>query len=145
MFLREKILKEALSYSIVAVTPQEIDQINILRASITAMQRAVKNLKIRPDFLLIDGNRFYPFENYKYECIIKGDGKYMSIAAASILAKTERDIYMEKIHDDFPYYDWKKNKGYPTKVHRAAIKEHGACEHHRLSFQLLPVVQGELF
>lgn len=145
LLLREKIMQEALSYSIVAVDQKEIDEINILRASITGMQRAIKQLKLRPDFLLIDGNRFYPFEDYKYECIIKGDGKFMSIAAASILAKTERDMYMEKIHEAFPHYDWKKNKGYPTKAHRAAIKEYGSCEHHRQSFRLLPAVQGELF
>ncbi|MEX0812514.1 MAG: ribonuclease HII [Chitinophagales bacterium] len=145
LLLRKKIMEEALSYSIVAVDQKEIDAINILRASIMGMQRAVRQLSTRPDFLLIDGNRFYPFEDYKYECIIKGDGKFMSIAAASILAKTERDIYMEKIHEDFPHYDWKNNKGYPTKAHRAAILKHGSCEHHRQSFRLLPVKQGKLF
>ena len=137
-------MDSALAYSVVAVDQKEIDEINILKASIVGMQRAVQQLKIHPEFLLIDGNRFYPFEDYEYECVIKGDGKFMSIAAASILAKTERDMYMEKIHEEFPHYDWKKNKGYPTKAHRAAIAKHGSCEHHRHSFQLLPVKQGVL-
>lgn len=144
LILRNRIMESALAYSIVAVGQKEIDEINILKASIVGMQRAVKQLKTRPDFLLIDGNRFYPFEDYEFECVIKGDGKFMSIAAASILAKTERDMYMEQIHEAFPHYDWKKNKGYPTKAHRAAITKHGSCEHHRHSFQLLSVKQGEL-
>lgn len=143
--LRAEIIEKSLAYAVVGVSPEEIDQLNILRASITAMQRAVKKLQKKPDFLLIDGNRFYPFEDYPFECIVKGDGKFMSIAAASILAKTERDFMMEKLHAEFPHYDWKSNKGYPTKAHRRAILEKGACIHHRQSFQLLPVEQGKLF
>lgn len=145
LLLRESILESALAYAVVAVDQKEIDQINILKASIVGMQRAVQNLSIRPNFLLIDGNRFYPFDNFEYECVVKGDGKFMSIAAASILAKTERDIYMEKIHEEFPQYNWQQNKGYPTKAHRAAIAEHGSCVHHRQSFRLLSQEEKELF
>ena len=135
--LRAIIEKEALSYGIGIVDNIEIDQINILNASFLAMHRAINNLKIKPNFLLIDGNRFNPYENIDHECIVKGDGKFMSIAAASILAKTYRDDFMDKIHQEENYYNWKKNKGYPTKKHRAAIKEYGISKYHRKSFKLL--------
>ncbi|GAB5554117.1 MAG: ribonuclease HII [Saprospiraceae bacterium] len=129
---------EALAWAVTPVPPTEIDEVNILNASYLAMHRSVAQLKIRPELLLIDGNRFKPFEDIPFECIIKGDGKYMSIAAASILAKTYRDEYMAKIGEAYPVYQWKKNKGYPTKVHRDAIRQHGATPHHRRSFRLLP-------
>ena len=143
--LRPIIEKEALAFGVSFVHEQEIDQINILNASFTAMHRAVDQLKKRPEMLLIDGNRFNPYPDITHECIIKGDGKYLSIAAASILAKTYRDEYMEKIHEEFPVYDWNKNKGYPTKKHRRAIHEHGDCKYHRQSFTLLPADQLSLF
>ena len=143
--LRPIIEKEALAYAVSFVFEKEIDQINILNASFTAMHRAVDQLKIKPELLLIDGNRFNPYPNIPHECIIKGDGKYLSIAAASILAKTYRDEYMEKIHQEYPMYDWKKNKGYPTKKHRQEIYKHGECKHHRMSFTLLPANQLSLF
>ena len=136
--LRPLIESEALCYGVVHVYPKEIDQINILNASILAMHRSLEKLNVSPRFIIVDGNRFKPFLNIPHECIIKGDGKYMSIAAASVLAKTHRDAYMEKIHEEFPMYNWKKNKGYPTKEHRAAIKEYGATKYHRKSFRLLP-------
>lgn len=136
VLLRKEIEQEALAYSVVAISPEEIDQINILNASILGMQRAVLNLEMKPEFLLIDGNRFKPMENYLHECIVKGDGKFQSIAAASVLAKTYRDEYMEELHERFPYYGWCSNKGYPTKVHREAIALHGITEHHRNSFKL---------
>lgn len=143
---REVVEQEALAWAVAQVDPAEIDQLNILRASFTAMHRAVAQLQTRPELLLIDGNRFIPFEDIPFECIIKGDGKYTSIAAASILAKTYRDDCMLALHQEFPQYDWHKNKGYPTKAHRAAIAEHGATIHHRRSFRLLPdSVQGTLW
>jgi len=143
---RPIIEKEALAWGVASVNPEEIDEINILNASFLAMHRAVKVLSTRPELLLIDGNRFKPFEDIPFECIIKGDGKFMSIAAASILAKTYRDDFMKKIAQEFPFYQWERNKGYPTKAHRAAIREHGACQHHRRSFRLLPLgEQGVLF
>ena len=143
---REVVEKEALAWQVAAVDPREIDEINILNASYLAMHRAVGQLNTRPELLLIDGNRFKPYEDIPFECIIKGDGKYLSIAAASILAKTYRDDYMKQLDEQFPYYGWKRNKGYPTKAHRAAILQHGACEHHRRSFRLLPEAkQGTLF
>ena len=129
--------KHALAWAVGQVSAKEIDQINILQASFLAMHRAVDQLKLRPEQLLIDGNRFVPYQDIPHHTIIKGDGKYMSIAAASILAKTYRDDYMLSIHPDFPHYAWDSNKGYPAKAHRAAIAEHGACEHHRHSFRLL--------
>lgn len=144
--LRPIIEKEALAWAVGIVDNNEIDKINILRASIEAMHRAVRSLKIRPEALLIDGNRFYPFENIPHTTIVKGDGKMMSIAAASVLAKTYRDDYMIQIDKEFPQYNWKVNKGYPTKEHRAAISSHGASKYHRMTFRLLPEpIQLELF
>lgn len=137
--------KEAISFGVSFVYQQEIDEINILQASITAMHRSIDQLKVKPEFIIVDGNKFRPYPNIPSETIIKGDGKYLSIAAASVLAKTYRDLYMEKIHEEFPAYNWKKNKGYPTKEHRKAIKEIGSCEHHRQTFKLLPDEQLELF
>lgn len=143
---RELIEKEALAWAVAQVDPEEIDRINILRASFLAMHRALDKLAVRPEQLLIDGNRFVPYGETPHHTIIKGDGKYLSIAAASILAKTYRDDYMFSIHQDFPYYRWDSNKGYPAKAHREAIALHGACEHHRHSFRLLPDnIQGSLF
>ena len=136
--LRTIIEKEALAWAIGIVSAEEIDRINILKASFLAMHRAVDQLKIRPEHLLIDGNRFTPYPDIPHTTIIKGDGKYLSIAAASILAKTYRDDYMNAIAQDFPHYQWEKNKGYPTKAHRAAIQTHGSSVHHRKSFTQLP-------
>ena len=133
--LREVIEREALAWAVGVVTAAEIDEINILKASFLAMQRAVEQLKIVPQHLLIDGNRFTPYK-IPYTTVVKGDAKFMSIAAASILAKTYRDDYMQGISCEFPQYDWQKNKGYPTPKHRAAIREHGATLHHRMTFNL---------
>jgi len=135
--LKKFIKQNALAYSIAMVDNEEIDQINILKASFKAMHMALDKLKKRPKFLLIDGNRFMPYKNVKHECIIKGDGIYASIAAASILAKTARDSFMRKAHKEFPQYNWKSNKGYGTAEHRAAIDVHGLCRHHRKSFNIL--------
>ena len=135
--LRPIIEREALAWAVEFVSPQEIDEINILRASFTAMHRAIDRLSIRPEALLIDGNRFIPYPDIPHTCIVKGDGKMMSIAAASILAKTHRDEYMRTIAADYPQYGWDGNKGYPTKAHRAAIAAYGTTPPHRLSFQLL--------
>lgn len=144
--LRPIIEREALAWAVGIVDNHEIDKINILRASIEAMHRAIRQLKIRPEALLIDGNRFYPFEDIPHTTIVKGDGKMMSIAAASILAKTYRDDFMTQIHNEFPVYNWAINKGYPTKDHRAAIAQHGVTPYHRMSFRLLPEPkQLELF
>lgn len=134
--LREVIEREAAAWAVGIVTAEEIDEINILRASILAMKRAVEQLKIIPEHILIDGNRFTPYKNIPYTTVVKGDATYMSIAAASILAKTYRDDYMQKIAEEYPAYDWKNNKGYPTAKHRAAIKAHGATPHHRMTFNL---------
>ncbi|MCD6178777.1 MAG: ribonuclease HII [Bacteroidales bacterium] len=134
--LRKLIEEKALAWAVDSMTPEEIDEINILNASIFSMHKAVKKLNIRPQRLLIDGNRFKPFENIEYHTVIKGDGKYMAIAAASILAKTHRDEYMEKLHEEFPDYDWQNNKGYPTKKHREAIRLRGITPYHRKSFRL---------
>ena len=136
--LRGIIEQEAVAWNVQFVSPQEIDQLNILRASITAMQRATIDLKIKPSHLLVDGNRFYALEGYAHTCMIKGDARFLNIAAASVLAKTHRDEFMLKLHEKFPHYDWDRNMGYPTKAHRAAISEFGACEHHRMTFALLP-------
>ena len=136
--IRKDIEKEALHWAVAFVDPQEIDAINILNASYRAMQRAVDQLEQQPELLLIDGNRYKPHNAIPYECIIKGDGKYLSIAAASVLAKTYRDEYMEKISEDFPEYGWHTNVGYPTVAHREAIMAHGVTPFHRKSFQLLP-------
>lgn len=144
--LRPIIEREALAWAVGIVDNHEIDKINILRASIEAMHRAIRQLKIRPEALLIDGNRFYPFEDIPHTTIVKGDGKMMSIAAASVLAKTYRDDFMTQIHNKFPVYNWAVNKGYPTKDHRAAIAQHGVTPYHRMSFRLLPEPkQLELF
>jgi ribonuclease HII len=138
-FLRPIIESEAISFAVALVSPQEIDEINILNASFLAMHRAIDQLDKTPNLLLIDGNRFKPYQQIPHVCMIKGDGRFASIAAASILAKTYRDEYMEKIHREFPQYNWKKNKAYPTKEHRSAIKEFGATFYHRNSFTLLPI------
>lgn len=144
--LRPIIKKEAIAWAVGIVKPREIDKINILNASFLAMHRAIDQLKVKPELLLIDGNRFNPYKDLSYECIIKGDGKYASIAAASILAKTYRDDYMKKLAKKYPHYHWESNKGYPTKAHRNAIMEHGVTPYHRKSFRLLPVAkQGDLF
>ena len=142
--LRKEIKQEALAWAIGVVDNNEIDQLNILNASFEAMHRAIAQLKIEPGFLLIDGNRFNPYPGISHECIIKGDSKYASIAAASILAKTHRDEFMTKLSLEYPEYAWQKNMGYPTKAHRQAIKEFGPTPYHRMSFQLLPK-QLELF
>jgi ribonuclease HII len=138
------IKNEALAWAIAEVSPQEIDQINILRASFKAMHLALDQLKLKPELLLIDGNRFTPYQKIVHHCIIKGDGKYLSIAAASVLAKNYRDELMEKLALQFPGYAWERNVGYPTKEHRSGIERLGVTPHHRMSFQLLPI-QGELF
>jgi len=135
---RKFIEENAFAYAVASVEPEKIDEINILNASILAMHLALEKLKVQPEFIIVDGNRFKPYKEIPHQCIVKGDAKYMNIAAASILAKTYRDEYMEKIHQEFPQYDWKKNKGYPTKFHRAAIKEFGITDYHRKSFKLLP-------
>lgn len=139
LILREEILKDALAWHIASVNNNEIDEINILNASFLAMHRALDGLTMSPELLLIDGNRFKKYKSIAHECIIQGDGKYMSIAAASILAKTERDAFMENIALQFPEYGWAVNKGYPTMKHRDAIRQHGTTLHHRLSFRLLPL------
>ena len=136
--LRLEIEKDALAFGVGIVDHKEIDKINILNASFLAMHRAVEQLKQTPELLLIDGNRFKPYPNIPHECIIKGDAKFLSIAAASVLAKTYRDEFMFNAHEKHPEYAWDKNKGYPTKAHREAIKKHGVTEIHRMSFQLLP-------
>ena len=136
--LRIIVESEAVSWGVGFVGPEEIDKINILQASFLAMHRAIDKLKKKPSHLAIDGNRFKKYKKIKHSCIVKGDGKYMNIAAASILAKTHRDEYMYKIHQTYPNYDWNKNKGYPTKAHRLAISSHGKTEFHRNSFKLLP-------
>lgn len=135
--LRPIIEREALAWAVAFVSPQEIDEINILKASFMAMHRAIDQLKVRPEALLIDGNRFIPYKDIQHTCIVKGDGKMMSIAAASVLAKTHRDEYMRRISDEYPQYGWDKNKGYPTRAHRAAIAQYGTTPYHRLTFQLL--------
>ncbi|MDA3881074.1 MAG: ribonuclease HII [Prolixibacteraceae bacterium] len=136
--LRKIIETEAIEWAVGIVANTEIDKINILKASHLAMHRAIDQLKTKPEHLIIDGNRFTVYPNIPHECIIKGDGKYFSIAAASVLAKTYRDDYMLKIAHEYPGYDWEKNKGYPTKKHRQAIRELGKTPYHRLSFKLLP-------
>ncbi len=135
--LRSVIEESALAWAVGIVSPEEIDQINILNASFLAMHRAIDQLKIRPEHLLIDGNRFNPYPGIPHTTIVKGDGKYLSIAAASILAKTYRDDYMNQLHQEYPVYDWDHNKGYPTKKHRAAIAAHGISPYHRKSYNLL--------
>lgn len=136
--LRPIIEREALSYGVAFVYQGEIDKLNILRASIVAMHRAIDEMDIVPKFISVDGNKFTAYNKIPHQTHVKGDGKFMNIAAASILAKTYRDDYMKKLAQDFPNYDWENNKGYPTKKHRAGIREHGSCEHHRKTFKLLP-------
>ena len=143
--LRPIIEREALAWGVGVVTAEEIDQINILKASHLAMHRAIDQLSITPEALLIDGNRFTPYKDIPYVCIVKGDGKMMSIAAASILAKTHRDEYMDKIAEEYPAYDWKGNKGYPTKAHREAIRLNGISPYHRKTFRLLEQPTLDLF
>lgn len=135
--LRPIIEEQAIAWAVGIVSAKEIDKINILNASFLAMHRAINELCVKPEHLIIDGNRFKPYEGIPHQCVVKGDGKYMSIAAASILAKTYRDDYMNKIAEDYPAYKWAKNKGYPTKEHRKAIEEFGPTEHHRMSFTLI--------
>lgn len=135
--LREVIEKEAVAWAVGVVTPEEIDKINILNASFLAMHRAIDGLTVRPQHLLIDGNRFNKYQDLPHTTIVKGDGKYLSIAAASILAKTYRDDYMKELHEAYPQYDWKGNKGYPTPKHRAAIAQYGITPYHRKTFNLL--------
>lgn len=137
MILRKDIEKDAIAWAVGVVSPEEIDEINILKASFLAMHRAIDQLKVRPEALIIDGNRFTPYQNLPYTPIVKGDSKYLSIAAASILAKTYRDEYMEELHSQYPQYEWSKNKGYPTVAHREAIKKYGTTPFHRMSFNLL--------
>ena len=135
--LREEIERDAIAWSVGIVTPEEIDKINILNASFLAMHRALDQLKVRPEAVIVDGNRFKPYQDLPSTTIVKGDGKYLSIAAASILAKTYRDDYMLSLAEDYPQYDWQSNMGYPTKKHRQAIREHGITPYHRKSYNLL--------
>lgn len=135
--LREIIERDAVAWAVGVVTPEEIDQINILNASILAMHRALDQLKVRPEAIIVDGNRFKPYQKVPYTTIVKGDGKYLSIAAASILAKTYRDDYMNRLAEEYPQYDWQSNKGYPTKKHREAIRQYGITPYHRKSYNLL--------
>ncbi len=143
--LREEILRDAVAWAVGVVTPEEIDRINILNASILAMHRALDGLKVRPEYLIVDGNRFKPYEDLPHTTVVKGDGKYLSIAAASILAKTFRDDYMNTLHAEFPHYGWDRNAGYPTKEHRRGIMEHGPTPYHRRTFNLLGGYAGTLF
>ena len=142
--LRTIIEKDAVAWAVGIVTAQEIDEINILNASILAMHRALDQLTVRPEAVIIDGNRFKPYGKLPYTTIVKGDGKYLSIAAASILAKTYRDDYMDQLAEEYPQYDWQNNKGYPTKKHRQAIKEYGITPYHRKSYNLLGDGQLEI-
>ena len=135
--LREIIQRDAIAWAVGIVTPEEIDKINILNASILAMHRALDQLKIRPEAIIVDGNRFKPYQQIPHTTIVKGDGKYLSIAAASILAKTYRDDYMNHLAEEYPQYDWLSNKGYPTKKHREAIRQYGITPYHRKSFNML--------
>ena len=135
--LREEIERDAIAWAVGIVTPEEIDKINILNASFLAMHRALDQLKVRPEAVIVDGNRFKPYQDLPSTTIVKGDGKYLSIAAASILAKTYRDDYMLSLAEEYPQYDWQSNMGYPTKKHRQAIREHGITPYHRKSYNLL--------
>lgn len=141
--LRKYIESKAVAYAVARVDEEEIDSINILWASIKAMHLALDQLTVRPEFILIDGNRFKPYRDIKHECIVQGDGLYTSIAAASILAKTYRDDYMRQLHDDFPEYNWKSNKGYGTREHRSAILIHGISKYHRRSFDIMKAEVNE--
>jgi ribonuclease HII len=140
--LREQIMADAEAWAVGEVTPEEIDRINILKASFLAMHRALDLLKVRPEAVIVDGNRFVPYRDLPYTTVVKGDGKYQAIAAASILAKTFRDDYMKSLHREYPCYGWDGNKGYPTAEHRRAIREHGVSPYHRMSYNLLG--NGEL-
>ena len=135
--LRDIIQHDAVAWAVGIVTPEEIDKINILNASILAMHRALDQLKVRPEAVIVDGNRFKKYQDLPHTTIVKGDGKYMAIAAASILAKTYRDDYMNQLAKEYPQYDWQKNKGYPTKKHREAIRQYGTTPYHRMSYNLL--------
>ena len=136
--LRPFIEEHALAFAVSFVYNDEVDTLNVLQASITGMHRSIEGLKVQPEFIIVDGNKFKPYKDIPYQTIVKGDAKYKSIAAASVLAKTYRDEFMEKIHEEFPQYNWKKNKGYPTKEHRDGIRQFGATKYHRKSFKLLP-------
>lgn len=136
--LRPIIEEEAISFAVTHLEPIVIDKINILNASIKAMQESILKLHPKPEYIIVDGNRFTPVLNIPHSCIVKGDAKFMSIAAASVLAKTYRDDYMNRIHEEFPMYNWKQNKGYPTQEHREAIRKYGITKYHRMSFRLLP-------
>lgn len=136
--LKPFIEENALAFGVSFVWQEEVDEINVLQASIIGMHRSISQLKITPEFIIIDGNKFKDYKKIPHQTIVKGDAKYLSIAAASVLAKTYRDEYMNKIHKEFPMYNWQKNKGYPTKEHRNAIREFGATKHHRKTFKLLP-------
>lgn len=139
--LRDQIVRDAVAWAVGVVTPEEIDKINILKASFLAMHRALDQLSVRPEAVIVDGNRFTPYRDLPYTTIVKGDGKYQAIAAASILAKTFRDEYMDKLAEEYPYYDWQTNKGYPTKAHREGIRLHGISPYHRKSYNLLGAKQ----
>ncbi len=142
--LRPVIEKAAVAYGVAFINEEKIDEINILKASILGMHASIEKLNIEPEHILVDGNKFFPFKSIPHTTVVKGDGKYLSIAAASILAKTYRDDFMEKIGEEFPQYQWAKNRGYPTKSHRDAIREFGPTKYHRKSFKLLPEVQLKL-
>ena len=143
--LREEIEKDAVAFAVGIVTPDEIDKINILNASILAMHRALDGLTLRPEFVIVDGNRFKPYANLPHQTIVKGDGKYLSIAAASVLAKTYRDDYMCRLHEEYPHYGWDHNAGYPTREHREGIRLHGLTPYHRRTFNQLGDGQLSLF
>ncbi len=142
--LREQIQRDAVAWAVGIVTPEEIDRLNILRSSFLAMHRALNQLKVRPEAIIVDGNRFVPYNDIPHTTIVKGDGKYQAIAAASILAKTYRDDYMKQLAQEYPYYDWEHNAGYPTKKHRDGIRLHGISPYHRKSYNLLGDTQLEL-
>lgn len=143
--LRDEIHRDALAWAVGVVTAEEIDRINILRASILAMHRALDGLTVRPEFIIVDGNRFFPYPATPHRTVVKGDGKYLSIAAASILAKTERDDYMRELHEKYPYYGWDHNAGYPTAEHREGIRLHGLTPYHRRTFRQLGEGAPDLF
>ncbi|MEM7572846.1 MAG: ribonuclease HII [Bacteroidota bacterium] len=146
MIARQIVEEQAIAWAVASCSPAEIDTHNIFRASYLAMHRAIDALSLHPEFLLIDGKFFIDYPGLDHECVIKGDGKYLPIAAAGILAKTHRDEHMQQLHEQHPQYSWRTNQGYPTKAHRAAIRQYGATPHHRRSFKLLPdVEQGKLF
>lgn len=143
--LREEIERDAVAWAVGTVTPEEIDRINILNASILAMHRALDGLRVRPEFVIVDGNRFRPYGTTPAQTVVKGDGKYLSIAAASVLAKTYRDDYMKQLHEEYPHYGWNRNAGYPTREHREGLRLHGATPYHRRTFNLLGDNQPGLF